>query len=230
MWLQSPKACLGSFSGVSHYSKHLQSTPRGVQLSSVAWERCATLMIKLWIQLHIKQHCLSNAFCASPASVYLHRQCNAAWVWGVSQWWGGLAARRERGRAALPPQFSCLSCLPFGKNCLIGRQWIWKFSGERIKILLSYKIHKQAIMFTVSCNFGRLETRHAQICCAFVSGLTFECKAFPEWSNSSKAPTDQTCSLWSFKCLKPWCKFKWSPYGPGYEQKVIDGRRRLTLL
>ena len=43
MWLQSPKACLGSFSGVSHYSKHLQSTPRGVQLSSVAWERCATL-------------------------------------------------------------------------------------------------------------------------------------------------------------------------------------------
>ena len=52
----------------------------------------------------------------------------------------------------------------------------------------------------------------------------------PGSSNSSEATTGQTCSLWSFKRLKPRCKFKWSPYGPAFEQKVIDGRRRLTLL
>ena len=90
--------------------------------------------IKLYIQLHIKQHCCQDAFCASPASVDLHRQCNAAWVWGVSQWWGGLAARRERGRAALPPLFSCLSCLQFDKNCLnVGNKVQWgRERGEHV--------------------------------------------------------------------------------------------------
>ena len=58
MWLQSPKACLGSFSGVSHYSKQLQSTPRKVHY------------IELLSAVDLKQHRASKTLFALHHQVF----------------------------------------------------------------------------------------------------------------------------------------------------------------
>ena len=56
----------------------------------------------------------------------------------------------------------------------LGSNKIWIFSGTGKEVLLSYKIHKQASMFTVSCIFGRLDT--LKIGCASVPGLTLSAR------------------------------------------------------
>ena len=135
----SPPACLGSFSGVSHYSKQPPVSKRTTKQRLTHSKRCTLHTVDRELEAQNmdqqKQQCLQCASCSSPPCAPCAQAALCSVGLGVSQWREGLTARRgKRFNCTAAKLFPSVSSSIWQGLFCQGSKWYFSRKGKRLPL------------------------------------------------------------------------------------------------